>query len=325
MKRFINFLFSKNTENKNVVYCILGLKFKVKPKSIYAPQLLSKNIIKKTKYSFKCLGKKYITIAAILKDEPDIIEWIEYHKLIGIEQFYLYDNQSSDNVYEKLKPYIADGTVIYRYVVGDVLQFAVYRDAIYRYQNKSKWIALIDLDEFLVPVEKDQIKDFLVDYENYPAVAISSIEYDCNNIQSRPLHSLLIETFTGISKSCLTNPKLRIKSIVNPKKIRLILNPHGHWYKNKESAVTEQYTPIPEEDLWFMNGAQIKKIRLNHYYTKSIDEYNLKLKKAYSDKPVARSFDSKRLHFEDRIQDYVIFKYLPRLKEKLKNLNYKLK
>lgn len=63
--------------------------------------------------------KSYISIAAISKNEgPYIKEWIEYHKLVGVDRIYFYDNESQDNTKEVLKPYIEDGTVIYHYVQG---------------------------------------------------------------------------------------------------------------------------------------------------------------------------------------------------------------
>ena len=44
------------------------------------------------------LGGYYFSICAIFKDESlSIKEWIEYHKLIGVEHFYLYNNKSKDS------------------------------------------------------------------------------------------------------------------------------------------------------------------------------------------------------------------------------------
>ena len=108
-----------------------------------------------------------------------------------------------------------------------------------------------------------------------------------------------------MSKSDFFNPKIVIKSIVNPEKVKSIFHPHGHLYKNNELAVNEDFEEIPVEKLWSMNGAHIKKIRLNHYYTKSVEEYEEKLKKSYADQDNSREYNEKRLYFDDGIQDYV--------------------
>ncbi|ELV04510.1 glycosyltransferase family 92 protein [Brachyspira hampsonii] len=60
--------------------------------------------------------KDYISILATVKNEaPYIKEWIEYHRIIGAERFYIYDNESTDNLKEVLEPYIKEGIVIYNF------------------------------------------------------------------------------------------------------------------------------------------------------------------------------------------------------------------
>ena len=63
--------------------------------------------------------KYFMSIACIIKNEgPYLREWLEYHKLIGVEHFYVYDNESSDNTKEVLQPYIDAGDVTYIYFPG---------------------------------------------------------------------------------------------------------------------------------------------------------------------------------------------------------------
>ena len=98
--------------------------------------------------------KVYLSVCAIFKNEPDIKEWIEYHRIIGVERFYLYDNDSQLNEKEILKPYIEKGIVVYKYLPGNQQQFVAYRDALYRYKNETIWMALIDLDEYILPISR---------------------------------------------------------------------------------------------------------------------------------------------------------------------------
>lgn len=52
-------------------------------------------------------AKDYLSVCAIFQDEaPYLREWIEYHRLMGAEHFYLYDNDSHDEFLEVLQPYI---------------------------------------------------------------------------------------------------------------------------------------------------------------------------------------------------------------------------
>ncbi len=256
------------------------------------------------------LPKVYVAIAAILKNEaPYIKEWIEYHKIIGIERFYLYDNASSDNVLEILQPYINDGTVIYRYIAQSKMQVPVYKDAIYYYKNDTRWLALIDLDEFIVPVEYDNIKDFLKNYEKYPAVGINWLLFDSSGHETKP-GGLVIENFTRVDYDNSSN--LHIKSIVNPKKVFDLCNPHYCIYKMAKKAVNENFKPINGA---FAKELSINKIRINHYFTKSKEEYLKRLALGCADNGEAKIFKSENLNFSNYSYDTIIYKYLDKVKK----------
>ena len=52
-------------------------------------------------------------MCAIYRDEAAYLrEWVEFHRVVGVERFYLYDNHSVDDHRHALAPYIADGTVV---------------------------------------------------------------------------------------------------------------------------------------------------------------------------------------------------------------------
>jgi hypothetical protein len=50
-------------------------------------------------------------------------EWSAHHKLIGVEKFIIYDNESADNLKEILQPYIDSREVVYIFYAGNYLQF----------------------------------------------------------------------------------------------------------------------------------------------------------------------------------------------------------
>ncbi|MFM6204524.1 glycosyltransferase family 92 protein, partial [Planktothrix sp.] len=51
-----------------------------------------------------------LSVCAIIKDEASyLIEWLEFHKLVGVERFYLYNNNSTDHTTDLLQSYIRSG------------------------------------------------------------------------------------------------------------------------------------------------------------------------------------------------------------------------
>jgi len=55
-----------------------------------------------------------ISIVAMVKNESEYIkEWLEYHMLVGVDKFVIYDNNSDDNLKEILQPYINSGKFVF--------------------------------------------------------------------------------------------------------------------------------------------------------------------------------------------------------------------
>lgn len=261
--------------------------------------------------------KVYLSVVAIFKDEPDVVEWIEYHKLAGVERFYLYDNESVEDYELILKPYIESGLVVYKKVEGRCMQKPVYKDAIYRYKTETEWLAIIDLDEYIVPVEVDDIKDFLRTKDNHPAVVVNWVMFDSNGLDKREKDKTVIESFVRVYENYQKEINKTIKSIVKPEKVRFTTSVHACNYKNNELAVDENGNEYCGNLYFQTEKNSINKIRINHYHCKSREEYLSKINKGFADKKRARVFDETKLNFENTTYDYVILKYLDKLKDAL--------
>lgn len=145
----------------------------------------------------KILQKKYYSsICAIFKNEaPYLVEWIEFYKKIGLDHLYLYNNESTDNYFEKIKPYIESGFVTlydWPYAQG---QLSAYKDCIEKHRNDVNWIGFIDLDEFVTPLLYDNINEFLREFESYGSVLIPEVVYGSAGIESRDIEESVLGTF----------------------------------------------------------------------------------------------------------------------------------
>lgn len=213
--------------------------------------------------------KHYLSVCAIAKDEGAYFkEWIEWHLGQGVDNFYVYDNGSTDGTKNILKPYIESGIVDYTYWPGHKRQLAAYDDCLENHRFDSRWIAFIDLDEFIVPVKDKSIPGFLSRLELFAAVEINWLVYGSNGHKTKTTGKVMERFRTHSLPSHYLNR--HVKSIVNPRRVFTMIgcheaarisgyaaDPHGHPVK-KHFRDRE-----PQQDV----------IRINHYAVKSYEEF----------------------------------------------------
>lgn len=91
-----------------------------------------------------------LAFVLIAKNEATYIkEWLDFHIKQGVSKFIIYDNESTDNFREVLRPYIEAGTVIYSFIKGKIRQIDAYNMALNDYAGKFRYMGFIDGDEFV--------------------------------------------------------------------------------------------------------------------------------------------------------------------------------
>lgn len=222
--------------------------------------------------------KYYLVACAIFQDETLFLkEWLEYHKLIGIEHFYLYNNLSTDNYKEVLKPYIEEGIV--DLLEWDVethnqaeylnrLQRPAYMHALESLKDRTVWAAFIDLDEFLLPMRHGNLHEVLKDYEDYAGLAINWQLFGTSGVQSLPADQLLIENL--VWKASPQRPLNQfIKLIVKPHTVKTVHDPHYFEFHEGYFAVDSTKKPLDKGQ----RGQEIvlDTICINHYWFGTLD------------------------------------------------------
>jgi hypothetical protein len=214
----------------------------------------------------------YLTALTIFKNESDYLaEWIEYHLLVGVEKFFLIDNDSADNFSTVLAPYIALGIVNLTAQSGSGLQRKIYNDLLIPIRSLSFWVAVIDVDEFIVSERTRTVLPILRPLESAPAVTLNWIMFGTNGkLKKEP--GLVMERFLNHT-DLTTGRNNHCKSIVNPRFVRF-LHIHEHEYSTDVAA----RDPTGAE-----NRAEMRRRRpvhrvmwINHYFTKSAEEFRKK-------------------------------------------------
>ncbi len=255
---------------------------------------------------------QFLSVVAIMKDEGRYLaEWIEYHKLVGVEKFYIYDNESSDNTREVLAPYIARGDVECITWPGKRVQNKAYNDALLRLRMESRWIAYIDADEFIVPVEKATLPEILENYRNEVGLSAHWLIYGDNGHKTYE-DGLVIERFTAHA------PQLDeyMKTIVNPRAAFAMENHHGCFVGNL-AAVNEKGKRVRTHSKELTASV----IRINHYWGKSWEEYEMKRVRGRAGSrsgslPTDDSWFSARNRNE--VQDDIMEKYVTQVRDNIK-------
>ena len=105
---------------------------------------------------------------------------------------YPYNNDSNDNTEEILKKYIDAGYVDLIPFPGVAMQLLAYNDAIYRFKHKTRYMAIIDADEFLYSCNKsmsvrDEIADIFSSFPQAGGIAVNWRMFGSSGLLKKPI------------------------------------------------------------------------------------------------------------------------------------------
>ena len=242
-------------------------------------------------------------------------EWINYHKLVGVDHFYIYDNESTDNLREVLKPYIKSGLVTYTYWKGKCQQNKCYNYALNKHRFETKWLGFIDDDEFVVPMQDKKITDVLEKLNINSALSINWVIYGSNGLKKKT-DGLVIEKFTKRGNISIESP---CKLIVNPRIACFIDAVHFAFCVGKNYPVNEK----KEKSNWCGKYTG-DLVRINHYHTKSLEEYILKKKRGDAFYGEYKNGTEEVFYKKDKnnniVEDDIMKKYIPEVKKMINKI-----
>ena len=232
-----------------------------------------------------------LSIVAVLKDEaPYLKEWLDYHLAAGVDHFFLYDNVNSEETREVLKPYVEDERVNYFSVPGEDMTIPVYNDAARRFRFVTRYMAFVDVDEFIFPKTEQSIVEIVDEVlsqdERAAALAVNWQIFGSNGEETADFSRGVLERFTRRAPSdwfelptenSLPFGNIHVRTIANPRYIRSIVNPHFAFYFEGKFAVNSAGGRV---QFWGSEPVLIDKIVINRY-TKTREEFQ----KKYGDAP----------------------------------------
>jgi hypothetical protein len=208
-----------------------------------------------------------LAVCAIFREEaPFLDEWLTFHAGIGVTHFYLYNNLSTDNFREVLRPWQAAGFVTLIEWPAEPCQIPAYQDCVRRFKHHARWIAFFDIDEFLFSPQSRSLLPVLETFAHRPGIEVWQIIFGSNGHVKRPASVIASYTLSAPAKPTT------VKTIANP---RLVYKVHIHQFKywrgqgldTSGQVVNQSTTPVYEP------------LRMNHYWSRSLEDLNIKIRR----------------------------------------------
>lgn len=289
-----------------------------------------------------------LAIAAIFRDEaPVLAEWVLFHRLVGVDRFTLYDNGSADEPARVLRPFIEEGWLELRpwpVPFKDGAARRAYADALARALGEARWLACIDIDEFLFSPRHATLPEALRGFEAHPGVVVRWQCYGSSGRLARTDEPVISRFRRRAETGWVRNR--RVKSIVDPERALEPLNPHHFVYRDGALAVTEAKEEVRvRRPRWRWKkrlrplfgllgplarridpyaGADISSaavsvdlLRINHYPVKSREEFDHKAR-LKEGKGRYDGVDYFAYHDRNEVEDPILVPYLPSLEAEMR-------
>lgn len=136
----------------------------------------------------------YIICACARMEESNIVEWLAYHQIIGVEKFYIYGNDDDCRVLgDVLLPIMNNSDLVtfvhYREVGA---QRNMYIHFLKHFAHLSKWASFIDLDEFIALNAYKELSHLTSSMPSeFDSIQLNWLNYGPSNFIERPLGSVL--------------------------------------------------------------------------------------------------------------------------------------
>ena len=244
-------------------------------------------------------------VVSIMKNTADNVkEWLDYHMLAGVDHFYIYDNDSYDNLKEIIQPYEKAGVVTYIFYPGKNQRIAAYNDAVQNFKFECRYMTFLDVEEFLFP-KKNQtvvevVDEILNDKPNVGGIELHRFNYSAGSQDNS--EGGVLDRFTRRERK----PFEIANTIVNPRTVDYLYNVRcaiyfdgimhvneysGKLSKDSEETVSDKIVinsykkPVEKEKPKPTDGVlDTSKFMLESFYRiKLLDDGILKYRKARSD------------------------------------------
>ena len=230
-------------------------------------------------------------------------ELISYYKNLGFEKFIIGDNnlQGRENFTDILQDYINNGTVDIIDIIGSSISQNIFFQNMYeKYKSKCEWIAFFDFDEHSVihfnETKNITIKDYLTNkiFNNCESILFNLLMHTDNDLVYYDNRTLM-ERFTTPDYSHWTN--IYVKPIIRGNINKIIFDGKTIHHPSLNLNICDSMGVKIDYLENTLNPPRFKYAFLNHFNTKTAEEYIEKIKKGNLENRPYADINAKIEHF----------------------------
>ena len=227
-------------------------------------------------------------VSPVKQEAPYLLEWIAYHRALGVELFLLGDNGGTDQTSELLHALDAAGLVHRLDWLGEEnFQVRFNLDAVSRMCGVADVCSITDVDEFLRPLGgRPDIPAAVAEIFARPEVSAAGLSYALYGSSGRvePGTGLVIERFSRRAPDDSAWHK-GVKSMVRPEQLVGMKNPHvvliaeGQYVDDRGDLICWGPRPAMTQSISWNS------LRVDHFVIKSRQEFEIKRRRGRADQP----------------------------------------
>ncbi|XP_010552613.1 PREDICTED: glycosyltransferase family 92 protein At1g27200-like [Tarenaya hassleriana] len=187
-------------------------------------------------------GRKYkLCVCTMLWNQASFLhEWIMYHSWLGVERWFIYDNNSDDGIQDEIDRLNSDSYNVSRHVWPWIkTQEAGFSHCALRAKDECSWVGFFDVDEFFYfpshhkssISSENALRSLVTSYSSQGLVG--EIETDCHSYGPSGLTTPQPQGVT-VSYTCRLASPERHKSIIRPDMLTSSLLNEVHHFQLKE-------------------------------------------------------------------------------------------